>query len=41
MKIIARYVDKGKKGKVISLQVRTGPEVSRSLRIPDLKTFDT
>ena len=29
------------KGKAISLQVWTGPEVYRSLRIPDFKTIGT
>jgi len=29
------------KGKAIPLQAWTGPEASRRLRIPDLKTIDT
>jgi hypothetical protein len=29
------------KGKAIPLQAWTGPEVSRRLRLPDLKTFST
>jgi hypothetical protein len=29
------------KGKAIPLQVLTGPEGSRRLRLPDLKTIDT
>ena len=32
---------KKKKSKVIPLQSRTGPEVSRRLRLPDFKTFGT
>jgi hypothetical protein len=30
-----------KNGKAIPLQAWTGPEVSRSLRLPDFKTIDT
>jgi len=29
------------KGKAIPLQAWTGPEVSRTLRLPDFKTFGT
>jgi hypothetical protein len=31
----------GKKGKAISLQAWTGPEVSRRLGLPDFKTIGT
>jgi len=38
----SRTVVKGKgKGKAIPLQACTGPEGSRSLRLPDFKTFGT
>ena len=30
-----------KRGKAIPLQARTGPESSRSLRLPDFKTIGT
>jgi len=33
--------DVTKKGKAIPLQVWTGPEVSRNLRLPDFKTIGT
>jgi hypothetical protein len=32
---------KGKKGKAVPLQVRAGPEGSRRLRLPDVKTIGT
>jgi len=37
-----RYTkSKSRKGKAIPLQVWTGPEVSRRLRLPDFKTIGT
>jgi len=31
----------GNKGTAIPLQARTGPEISRSMRLPDFKTIGT
>jgi len=37
----SRLLHKGKKGKAIPLQARTGLEGSRRLRLPDFKTIGT
>jgi hypothetical protein len=42
LQILADFKGKGKgKGKAVQLQAWTGPEDSRSLRLPDLKTIGT
>jgi hypothetical protein len=38
---VCMYVCRCVKGKAISLQVLTGPEGSRRLKLPDFKTFGT
>jgi len=37
----AKYVKRKGKSKAISLQTWTGPEGSRTLRLPDFKTIGT
>jgi len=41
MRLMTVYVNIYKKGKAIPLQAWTGPEGSRSLRLPDFKTIGT